>query len=122
MTIDTWRKCFALPCLIIYYTTTTNNGYAIKQARCCALTMFRALLISLSQNATFRRFVMGFPLSRRFARRFVAGEQLSEAVAAIQRLNRQNILATFDQLGENVTNAEMANADADEYVRLLDAI
>jgi proline dehydrogenase len=84
--------------------------------------MLRSLLISLSQNATFRRFVMGFPLSRRFARRFVAGEHLSEAVAVIQRLNRQNILATFDQLGENVTNATMANAAADGYIQMLDAI
>jgi proline dehydrogenase len=65
---------------------------------------------------------MDFPWSRRFARRFVAGEQLSEAVTVIQHLNRQNILATFDQLGENVTHATMANAAADGYLQMLDAI
>lgn len=65
---------------------------------------------------------MGFPLSRRVARRFVAGETLDEVVAVIQRLNQRGLLATFDLLGENVTSADAARAAANDYIRILDAI
>ena len=50
--------------------------------------MLRSLFIGLSQSATFRKIALGFPLTRRVSRRFVAGERLEEAIAAIQRLNQ----------------------------------
>jgi proline dehydrogenase len=84
--------------------------------------MLRSLFISLSGSKTFRRFVIGFPPSRRVSRRFVAGERLEEAVAAIQRLNKRGLLATFDHLGENVGSAAEARGGADEYIRMLDSI
>ncbi len=84
--------------------------------------MLRALFIGLSQSALIRKFVMAFPLSRRFARRFVAGEQLEEAITVIRRLNQQGLLATFDLLGEHVHTADEARPAADGYIRILDAI
>ncbi|MBI5876004.1 MAG: proline dehydrogenase family protein [Chloroflexi bacterium] len=84
--------------------------------------MTRALFINLSRNDAFQRFVIRFPLSRRVSRRFVAGETLAEAVAAIQRLNAKGLLATFDHLGENVKSAGEARAAADAYTGMLDAI
>lgn len=57
-----------------------------------------------------------------FARRFVAGEELSEAVPAIKSLNEKGIMVTFDHLGENVTSEEMAKAAADSYLDILDTI
>ena len=65
---------------------------------------------------------MGFPLSRRVARRFVAGETLEEAVRVIRLLNQHGLLATFDLLGENVTNAAEARAAVRDYLRILDSI
>ncbi len=56
------------------------------------------------------------------ARRFVAGEDVNAAVRAIRRLNRENILATVDFLGENVTTKEEARFAADQYLVLLDRI
>ncbi|MCA1552861.1 MAG: proline dehydrogenase family protein, partial [Chloroflexi bacterium] len=76
----------------------------------------------LSQSARVRALVMGFPLSRRFARRFVAGETLDEGIAAVKRLNGRGLLATFDHLGENVHSADEAQTAAEDYIQILDAI
>ena len=84
--------------------------------------ILRSFFITLSASKVARRLIMGFPLSRRVARRFVAGETLPEAVAAIRRLNQRGLLATFDLLGENVTNADEARAVVADYVQILDTI
>ena len=84
--------------------------------------MLRSIFISLSANDAVRKFVIGFPLARRVSRRFVAGERLDEAVAAIRRLNQRGLLATFDHLGENVRSAAEAREAVGEYIRMLDAI
>jgi len=82
----------------------------------------RSFFISLSQSKLARRLVIGSPLSRRVARRFVAGETLDEAVTVIKYLNQRGLLATFALLGENVTSADAARAAVDDYIRILDAI
>ncbi len=56
------------------------------------------------------------------ARRFIAGEGLDDAVAAIRQLNALNISATVDNLGENVKTKEEATRSADAYLDILDAI
>lgn len=56
------------------------------------------------------------------ARRFVAGDCLSEAVTQVRRLNAQGIKATLDNLGEECQNREQALAARDEYVRMLGRI
>jgi len=86
------------------------------------MPILRSFFISLSGSKAARRFVVGFPLSRRVSRRFVAGEQLGEAVEAIRRLNARGLVATFDHLGENVSSADEAREAAGEYIRMLDAI
>ena len=84
--------------------------------------MLRATLLTLSRSQRFRGLVVSFVLSRRVARRFVAGETLEEAVAAIKRLNGRGLMATFDQLGENVKTADEALTAAADYLAMLDAI
>ena len=56
------------------------------------------------------------------ASRFVAGETLDAAMAAVADLNSRGISATLDHLGESVTEAAEARAAADSYLDLLDAI
>jgi proline dehydrogenase len=84
--------------------------------------MTRAVLLHLSRSPRAQRLVSEWGFARRAARRFVAGETLDEAVAAVRAVNRQGIDATLDYLGENVRSAEEARACAAEYVRLLDRI
>ncbi|MGI8588177.1 MAG: proline dehydrogenase family protein [Chloroflexia bacterium] len=84
--------------------------------------MLRQGFITLSQSKTLRDFAVANPFARKIARRFVAGEELDEAVSVIQSLNRRGMLATFDLLGENVNTEADANSTADAYLALLDAI
>jgi len=56
------------------------------------------------------------------AARFVAGETIEEAVAAIKKLNEKGIAVTFDHLGEDVDTKEKAVEGAAEYVRIIEAI
>lgn len=66
--------------------------------------------------------VVGFPLSRKVTRRFVAGETLQDAIDTVQRLNREGLQVTLDHLGESVTNAQEARGARDAYLHALDAI
>jgi proline dehydrogenase len=61
-------------------------------------------------------------MSTGFARRFVAGERIEEAVGEIRRLNELGISATFDHLGENVHDPQAAAHEAEVYCELLDCI
>jgi proline dehydrogenase len=57
-----------------------------------------------------------------FARAFVAGERVNDAVKVVRRLNQKGIMATLDILGENVKDARMAESAVNAYIELLDVI
>lgn len=84
--------------------------------------MLRAILLYLSKAPWARRLVTGWKFARRAASRFVAGDRLEEAIAAIQRLNQKGLYATLDHLGENVTKPEEARRAADDYITLMGRI
>ena len=84
--------------------------------------MFRSSLLYLSRQPRVFRFVRNNRLAKKFARRFVAGETLDEALVAVTALNAKGISASLDLLGESVTNEREAHAAASQYVALLDRI
>ena len=84
--------------------------------------VMRTVLLALSHSKQAQGLIVAFPLSRKAARRFVAGEKRQEAVEVIRDLNNQGITATVDYLGEYVSSETEARNNADEYLRLLDAI
>lgn len=84
--------------------------------------MLRALLIYLSQADWARRFVTRFALARRTALRFVAGETLPQALAAVSELNAAGMHVTLDLLGEHTHNAEVAREATQRICETLDAI
>lgn len=84
--------------------------------------MLRASLLWLSEQPRISRFVRRNRLAGRFAARFVAGETVDSALAALRDLNAANISATLDLLGESVTRPEEARAARDTYLQLLDRI
>ena len=77
--------------------------------------MLRGTLLYLSEHAALRRMFSG-PLARPLVRRFVAGETLNDATAAVRRLNDAGLTATLDYLGESVTSVEKAGAAALQIV------
>ncbi len=86
------------------------------------MTLMRTVLISLSRNRALQAATVRVPIARRVARRFVAGETLEEAIAAVLDLNKRGMVATLDHLGENVTSEAEATAAADDYLLALEAL
>jgi proline dehydrogenase len=84
--------------------------------------MLRSLLLYLSAQPHIFRFVRHNRLAKSFARRFVAGETLDEALDAVRALNAMGISASLDELGESVTNETEARGTRDTYIRILDRI
>lgn len=84
--------------------------------------MFRSTLLYLSNQPRVFRFVRRNRLAKSFARRFVAGEQLADAVEAVRALNAKGITASLDLLGESVHNEAEARAARDAYLAILDRI
>jgi len=62
------------------------------------------------------------PIVSLFAKRYVAGAELADAVRVVKELNRQGMCATIDVLGENVNNAEQTKGYADAYLKVLNTI
>jgi len=62
------------------------------------------------------------PIVRKFASRYIAGEEIADAVRVVKDLNRQGILATLDLLGEDITRKEEALAPRDKILEALQAI
>ncbi|HEU4993416.1 MAG TPA: proline dehydrogenase family protein [Gemmatimonadaceae bacterium] len=84
--------------------------------------MLRSALLYLSNQPRVFRFVRHNRLARAFARRFVAGETLSDALEAVRRLNAKGIAASLDELGESVNSERAARATRDAYLETLDRI
>lgn len=86
------------------------------------MSLLRDLFLKLSTNAMMQNFVVNFPLSRRVARRFVAGETLDDAIQVVKKLDAQGLAVTFDQLGESVSQESDARAAKESYLQAIDAI
>jgi len=82
----------------------------------------RSALIYLSQKEGLKDFAARFRLFKKLTTRFVAGETIEEAVAAIREINREGCSASFDHLNESVANAAEAEGEVREYLRILDQI
>ena len=82
----------------------------------------RAALLYLSQKRELKDFFSRFPGFKQVTRRFIAGENIDDAITAILELNRAGITATFDHLGESTASRAEAEADVREYLRALDRI
>ncbi len=62
------------------------------------------------------------PIVRKFASRYIAGEQLSDAVRAVKELNALGAMATLDVLGEDITERSEAVESRTAILAVLDAI
>jgi len=79
----------------------------------------RTALIYLSRHEGLKEFAARFRLFQKLTKRFVAGENIEEAVAAIRELNVEGCSASFDHLNESVASAAEADEEMCEYLRIL---
>jgi len=84
--------------------------------------MLKAAFLWLSEQPSIFRFVRKNQLARKLASRFVAGETVDDAIAALRDLNGSNLTASLDLLGESVLHAEEANRACQTYLDVLDRI
>jgi len=82
----------------------------------------RSFLLHLSENKRLAPLIMKNSVSRRVARRFVAGEGLDDAIDAAREVNRAGRSASLDLLGENVSDEAGARRAAVGYLAIFDRI
>jgi proline dehydrogenase len=84
----------------------------------------KAFFQTLAQSATLQRLASRYGMAspRSFARRFIAGETIDEAISAARIIQAQGFLLTLDYLGESVRTLDEANVATREYLRMIDVI
>src|SRR5262245_8714911 len=78
----------------------------------------------LAQSSSLQRLAsrIGLRKPTSFARRFVAGETVAEAIDAARAVEARGLLITLDHLGEHITNLGEADAATREYFSMVSAI
>src|SRR5215510_4921324 len=84
--------------------------------------MLRSTLLKLSQSKGFANWVTTNPRTRSMSHRFVAGEEVDEALAAARVCNDQGMMVSLDYLGENVTTTTDAQHSRDAYLEVFEKI
>jgi proline dehydrogenase len=84
----------------------------------------KAFFHLLARSGTLKkiasRYGMKSPTS--FARRFIAGESVEEAIDAARQVETTGLLQTLDYLGESVRTLAEADAATRDYQRVIDAV
>ena len=81
--------------------------------------MLRAILLYLSNASWARAIVTGWGVARRMSSRFIAGDEIGQALQAVEHLNHEGLYTSLDHLGEGVTNTEEALEATDAYIDAL---
>ena len=82
----------------------------------------RSALLYLAKHEGLKDFAAHFSPFRKLTTRFVAGESIEEAIAAIKELNAEGCSASFDHLNESVGSPDEAELEVKEYLRILERI
>ena len=83
-------------------------------------TFFHLLAGSLPLKKLASRY--GMRARGGFARRFIAGESVEEAIEAAREIQRNGLMVTLDYLGESVASIAAADAATRTYIGLLERI
>jgi proline dehydrogenase len=84
----------------------------------------KAAFHTLAGSSTLKRLASRYGMRGPdgFARRFIAGERVDEAIAAAERVERAGLSHTLDYLGESVATIPEADQAARSYVGIVDTI
>lgn len=84
----------------------------------------KAFFHTLAGSQGLKRLASRYGMRRpdSFARRFIAGETIDEAVAAARAIQASGLMLTLDQLGESVANMAEADAATRGYLDVIDRI
>jgi proline dehydrogenase len=84
----------------------------------------KAFFHGLAGSRSLRRLASRYGMARpsSFARRFIAGETLDEAIAAARAIHSRGMGLTLDQLGESVATSDEAEAATRAYLETIGRI
>lgn len=82
----------------------------------------RRIFLWAARNAWLKERLPRLPFMRRAVRRFMPGETLASALDAAAPLQAAGIATMYTRLGENLERLDEADAVADHYIEVLDAI
>jgi proline dehydrogenase len=86
-------------------------------------TLSRATFTTLAGSRVLKQVASRYGMRPRgFARRFVAGETMGEAVDCAARIEQSGMTVTLDHLGERVTSREEATRSTREYMTIVEAV
>ena len=87
-------------------------------------TASKAFFHSLARSQFLKRLASRYGMRKptSFARRFIAGETVQEAIETAANVQGRGLLVTLDLLGESVFNLEEADVATRSYLRVIDAI
>lgn len=86
------------------------------------MSFTRNVLLAASRNRWLRRELPRRPFVRRAVRRFMPGEDVSDALSAAAALAREGIGSLYTRLGENVTSMTEADAELDHYLDVMSRV
>ena len=81
----------------------------------------RPAILAASRSTGLRRVAERLPVTRDVVHRFVPGESTADVLESVATLRASQRLVSVDYLGEDVTDAEAADATVRAYLELLDA-
>jgi proline dehydrogenase len=82
----------------------------------------RATFSALADSRTLKKVASRFGMRPQgFARRFVAGETMDEAIRCAASLEQGGMTVTLDHLGERVTSRDEATRSTREYIAIVEA-
>ncbi|MGK2851255.1 MAG: proline dehydrogenase family protein [Candidatus Limnocylindrales bacterium] len=82
----------------------------------------RRIFLWAARNGWLKERLPRLPFMRRAVRRFMPGETLASALDAAAPLQAAGIATMYTRLGENLERLDEADAVADHYIEVLDAI
>ena len=79
---------------------------------------------TLAGSATLKQVASAYGMRKptSFARRFIAGETIEEALGAAREIQAQDLLLTLDLLGESVGTLDEARAASQGYLKIIETI
>ncbi|MCV7154072.1 proline dehydrogenase family protein [Mycolicibacterium pyrenivorans] len=82
----------------------------------------RPVILAAGRREGLRRTAERLPVTRDVVHRFVPGECIADVMNSVERLRDSRRLVSIDHLGEDVGDAEAADASVEAYLALLDAL
>src|SRR5258706_14831714 len=78
----------------------------------------------IARSQPLKKLASRYGMRRRssFARRFIAGETVAEAIEAARAVEARGMAVTMDLLGESVTSLGKADAATRDYIGVIDAM